>query len=161
VITVGIVSPGAMGSALGCALVAGGARVVATLDGRSTRTAQLVQGIELLPGLDDVLAVSDANLSIVSPGAALVVADAVACSTERFGARPLVGGLNAVAPATMHAVASRLGEAGPAAVDGSIANPPPRFAGATIVYLSGPRAAEFASGEGVARRGVAATQRSR
>src|SRR5919206_3947 len=37
--TVGIVSPGEMGSAVGAALRRGGARVVATLEGRSVRTA--------------------------------------------------------------------------------------------------------------------------
>ena len=57
-ITVGVVSPGAMGSALGRALVTGGARVVATVEGRSARTARLAERIELLPGLDDVAAAS-------------------------------------------------------------------------------------------------------
>ena len=144
-VTVGIVSPGAMGSAVGRVLAAGGARVVATLEGRSGRTAQLAEGIELLPGLDDVVTVSGIILSIVPPGAALEVADAVACSAERVGTRPLVADLNAIAPATMFAAATRLGEAGLVAVDGSISGPPPRLAGATTVYLSGPRAAEVAS----------------
>ena len=144
-ITVGIVSPGAMGAAVGRLLAAGGARVVATVEGRSARTAQLAEGIELLPTLDDVVAVSDTILSIVPPGAALEVADAVARSAERVGAQPVVADLNAIAPATMHAVASRLGEAGLLAVDGSISGPPPRLAGTTIVYLSGGRAAQVAS----------------
>jgi 3-hydroxyisobutyrate dehydrogenase-like beta-hydroxyacid dehydrogenase len=141
-VTVGIVSPGAMGSAVGRVLVAGSARVVATIAGRSTRTAQLAEGIELLPNLDDVVAASDTILSIVPPGAALDVATAIAGAAERAGVGPLVADLNAIAPATMDAVAARLGEAGLAAVDGSISGPPPRLAGTTIVYLSGPRAAE-------------------
>ena len=144
-ITVGVVSPGAMGSAVGRVLAAGGVRVVATVEGRSARTAQLAEGIELLPGPDDVVAASGIILSIVPPGAALEVADAVARSAERVGARPLVADLNAVAPVTMRSVASRLERAGLAAVDGSISGPPPRAAGTTIVYLSGPRAAEVAS----------------
>jgi 3-hydroxyisobutyrate dehydrogenase-like beta-hydroxyacid dehydrogenase len=45
----------------------------------------------------------------------------------------------------MGAVATRLGEAGLVALDGSISGPPPRLAGTTIVYLSGPRATEVAS----------------
>ncbi len=54
--TVGIVSPGAMGSALGRAWRAGGARVVATVEGRSARTRDLAHGLELLPTLADVVA---------------------------------------------------------------------------------------------------------
>ena len=110
---------------------------------REPRSSQ--RGIELLPTFDDVVAVSDTILSIVPPGAALEVADAVARSAERAGTRPLVADLNAIAPATMHAVANRLGEVGLVAVDGSISGPPPRLAGTTIVYLSGGRAAEVAS----------------
>ena len=61
--TVGIVSPGAMGSAVGQVLAAGGARVVATLEHRSARTAKLAEGIELLPSLDAVVeAVGDRPL---------------------------------------------------------------------------------------------------
>jgi len=145
VITVGIVSPGAMGAAVGRALAAAGTRVVATVEGRSARTRQLAQGIELLPALDDVIAASGIVLSIVPPGAALEVAGTIAAAADRTGARPLVSDLNAIAPATMEAVAARLGGAGLSAVDGSISGPPPRVAGTTVIYLSGPRAAQVAS----------------
>jgi 3-hydroxyisobutyrate dehydrogenase-like beta-hydroxyacid dehydrogenase len=143
--TVGIVSPGAMGSAVGHVLAAGGARVVATLEHRSARTAKLAEGIELLPTLDDVVETADVLLSIVPPGEALVVADAVADAARRTDANPTVADLNAIAPSTMQAVASRLEGAGLSAVDGSISGPPPRRAGATVVYLSGAGAAEVAS----------------
>ena len=143
--TVGIVSPGAMGSAVGHVLAAGGARVVATLEHRSARTAKLAEGIELLPSLDAVVEASQVVLSIVPPGEALAVAGAVADAASRTGARPTVADLNAIAPSTMEAVAARLERAGLSAVDGSISGPPPRRAGATIVYLSGVRAAEVAS----------------
>ena len=143
-VTVGIVSPGAMGSAVGHVLAAGGARVVATLEGRSARTAGLAEGIELLPSLDAVVAASEIVLSIVPPGAGLEVAAAVADAATRTGARPVVADLNAIAPATMDAVAVRLGSAGLSAVDGSISGPPPRRPGTTTVYLSGPRAGEVA-----------------
>jgi 3-hydroxyisobutyrate dehydrogenase-like beta-hydroxyacid dehydrogenase len=143
--TVGIVSPGAMGSAVGHVLAAGGARVVATLEHRSTRTARLAEGIELLPSLDDVVEASQVVLSIVPPGEAFAVADAVAEAASRTGAQPTVADLNAIAPSTMEAVAARLESAGLSAVDGSISGPPPRRAGATVVYLSGVRAAEVAS----------------
>jgi len=145
VIAVGIVSPGAMGSAVGRVLSTGGARVVATLDHRSARTAQLAEGIELLPSLDAVVEASQVVLSIVPPGEALAVAEAVAAAAGRTRAQPTVADLNAIAPATMAVVAERLEGAGLGVVDGSISGPPPRRAGATIVYLSGVRAAEVAS----------------
>ena len=59
--TVGIVSPGAMGSAVASALIRGGARVIATLDKRSERTARLAEGtgLEFLPDLEAVVEASD------------------------------------------------------------------------------------------------------
>jgi 3-hydroxyisobutyrate dehydrogenase-like beta-hydroxyacid dehydrogenase len=127
--TVGIVSPGAMGSAVGGSLRRGGARVVATVAGRSERTARLAEGLELLPSLADVVAAADVVLSIVPPDQAEAVARAVK------GA-PLLADLNAVSPET----ARRIG-----GVDGSISGPPPVEAGTTTIYLSGARAAEVAA----------------
>ena len=119
-----------MGSAVGGALLRGGARVVATVEGRSERTRRLSKGLELLPSLDAVVAEADVVLSIVPPTEAGAVAAAV------HGAR-LVADLNAVSPET----ARGLG----ADVDGSISGPPPVEAGTTRIYLSGPRAGEVAA----------------
>ncbi len=143
-ITVGIVSPGAMGAAVGRVLATTRARVVTTVQDRTARTEQLASGMDLVPTLDAVIAASDIVLSIVPPGAALEVAGAVAAAASRTSARPIVADLNAIAPATMEAVAHCLGTAGLDVVDGSISGPPPRAAGTTTVYLSGPRAAEVA-----------------
>jgi 3-hydroxyisobutyrate dehydrogenase-like beta-hydroxyacid dehydrogenase len=131
--TVGIVSPGAMGSALADALARGGARVVATLAGRSERTARLAGGapLELLPDLAAVVREADVVLSIVPPEAAPAVA------ADVRGAALFVD-LNAIAPATVRAFEGEI-------VDGSISGPPPWNAGTTRVYLSGPRAAEVAA----------------
>jgi 3-hydroxyisobutyrate dehydrogenase-like beta-hydroxyacid dehydrogenase len=130
--TVGIVSPGAMGSAIGAALLRGGARVVATVAGRSGRTARLTRdsGLELLPSLADVVAVAEVVLSIVPPDQA----EAVAVELSR--ARLMVD-LNAVSPATARRISDE--------VDGSISGPPPHRAGTTRIYLSGPRAGEVAA----------------
>ena len=57
--TVGIVSPGAMGAAVGRALAAAGAGIVATGEGRSAPTEQFARGIESLPSLADVVGASD------------------------------------------------------------------------------------------------------
>ena len=55
--TVGIVSPGAMGSAVGAAYREAGNRVVTTVVGRSARTAGLAEQaeLELVPDLDTVV----------------------------------------------------------------------------------------------------------
>jgi 3-hydroxyisobutyrate dehydrogenase-like beta-hydroxyacid dehydrogenase len=147
--TVGVVSPGAMGSAMADALVRGGARVVATLDGRSERTTRLAETapIELLPDLAAVVREARIVLSIVPPEASPAVAADIAraakdvCGSEPQGGPPLLVDLNAIAPAT----ACGLAELGLELVDGSISGPPPRKSGTTRVYLSGPRAEEVAA----------------
>jgi 3-hydroxyisobutyrate dehydrogenase-like beta-hydroxyacid dehydrogenase len=142
---VGIVSPGYMGAGLGWALREGGARVVATSAGRSARTDRLASdsGIELLPGLAEVVAAADVVLSVAPPDQALAVAWAVADAVAQTGARPVVADLNAVAPQTMAAVARAL-DAVPV-VDGSISGPPPTARPGARVYLSGGKAAEVAA----------------
>ena len=142
---VGIVSPGAMGSALGRTLRAGGSRVVVSLDGRSERSRRLATeaGLEDVGSLDVLLREAPVVLSVVHPGSALEVAEAIAANAQT--AMPLVADLNAVAPATAERIATTLHEAGLDMVDGSISGPPPREAGTTRVYLSGPRAAEVAA----------------
>lgn len=145
--TVGIVSPGAMGSAVGAAFLAGGSRVVATVAGRSGRTRRLAEraGLELLPDLDAVVAGSDLVLSIVPPDQATATAADLAASARRTGGRPLVADWNAVAPATARAIAELLADAELELVDGSISGGPPRVDYRTRVYLSGPRAREPAA----------------
>jgi 3-hydroxyisobutyrate dehydrogenase-like beta-hydroxyacid dehydrogenase len=141
-VVVGIVSPGAMGSGLARALAAGGARAVATVDGRGERTRSLARdsGVELLPTLDDVVAAADVVLSVVPPDRARTVAASIAEAISRVAARPIVVDLNAVSPATARDVAWALAAGGAEAVDGSISGPPPRPGGETRIYLSGARA---------------------
>ena len=131
--TVGIVSPGAMGSALADAL---DTRVLATLEGRSERTRRLAaraQRLELLPTLDDVLREADVVLSVVPPGEA----EGIGAAVRSAGADLLFVDLNAVSPETV----CRIG----ADVDGAISGPPPWRSETTRIYLSGSRAAEVAS----------------
>jgi 3-hydroxyisobutyrate dehydrogenase-like beta-hydroxyacid dehydrogenase len=144
---VGIVSPGAMGSAVGAAYLAAGNRVVATVDGRSARTTGLAEGaqLELLPDLDAVVGESELVLSIVPPGEAGASAAAIAAAASRTGSRPLVADWNAVSPATVRQLEQELAEAGLELVDGSISGGPPRADHRTRVYFSGRSAAELAA----------------
>jgi 3-hydroxyisobutyrate dehydrogenase-like beta-hydroxyacid dehydrogenase len=136
-VTIGIVSPGAMGSALGRAWAAGGARVVATVEGRSERTRGLAHGLELLPTLSDVVAAADVVVSVCPPGAAAVVLDDVIAAAGDH--RPVLADLNAVSPATMADLERRATGQGFHLVDGSISGGPPIPGGDTMVYLSGGR----------------------
>ena len=137
--TIGIVSPGAMGSAVGAAYAAGGQRAVVTVTGRSERTRGLAEaaGLELLSDLDAVVAESALVLSIVPPDQAAATAAAIAAAAGRTGARPLVSDWNAVSPATARELEQILDEAGLELVDGSISGGPPRADYTTRVYLSG------------------------
>ena len=136
--TIGIVSPGAMGSALGRAWARGGARVVATVAGRSERTRGLAHGLDLLPDLPSVVAASDLIVSVCPPGAASDVLDAVLAAAD--GSTPAYADLNAISPGLAVELAARAERAGLDFVDGSISGGPPAPGGDTLVYLSGERA---------------------
>jgi 3-hydroxyisobutyrate dehydrogenase-like beta-hydroxyacid dehydrogenase len=144
-VTIGIVSAGAMGSAVGAAYAGGGARAVTSVQGRSERTRALAAaaGLELLAGLDEVVRVSDIVLSIVPPERARAVAGDIAAAARHADADPLVADLNAVAPATVRAMQALYAGSGLELVDGSISGGPPRPDGSTRLYLSGARAAEL------------------
>ena len=145
--TVGVVSLGAMGSALADALARGGLRAVATLQGRSERTGRLAERahVELLPDLAAVVRQADVVLSIVPPEVATDAAKTVRDAAEATGHRPLFVELNAIAPATALRIESTLAARGLETVDGSISGPPPWRTGTTRVYLSGGRAQETAA----------------
>ena len=132
--TVGIVSPGEMGAGVGRRLHESGVRVVTALAGRGGRTREraAAAGIEDLGALPAVVREADLLLSILPPGRAFELAEAVGRD-----AGPLYVDCNAVSPATARAIGAAVGER---YVDAGIIGPPsaPRF------YASGPHAAELA-----------------
>jgi 3-hydroxyisobutyrate dehydrogenase-like beta-hydroxyacid dehydrogenase len=136
-----------MGSALGAALARGGEGVVATVAGRSERTARLAErgGLELLPDLRSAVAAARVVLSVVPPEAATAVVSEVTRATEGLEPKPLFVDLTAIAPATALGIASRAAVSGVDVVDGSISGPPPWRSGTTRIYLSGARAPEVAA----------------
>ncbi len=143
---VGVVSPGAMGSALADALTRGGARVVTTLAGRSQRTRRLAgkTSFELLDDLAAVVREADVVLSVVPPEAATAVARDIGRAARDQDVAPLLAELNAVAPATAVQIEDDARTNGVELADGSISGPPPWKPGTTRVYLSGRRAHEIA-----------------
>jgi 3-hydroxyisobutyrate dehydrogenase-like beta-hydroxyacid dehydrogenase len=136
-VTIGIFSPGAMGSALGRSWQLGGARVVTTVAGRSERTRSLADGLELLSSLDDVVEAADVVVSIGPPANAVTMATEIAAACKARQRRPLVADLNAVAPSTVNRIAAVLDSAGCEVLDGSISGGPPRPTTTTRLYLSG------------------------
>jgi 3-hydroxyisobutyrate dehydrogenase-like beta-hydroxyacid dehydrogenase len=143
---IGLVSPGAMGSAVGTALLGRGSEVVVALQGRSPRTsARAAQaGLQDVGTLPELVALSDLVVSVVPPSAALRVAAEVAAAIEVTGSRPVVVDANAISPARAREVAGVIELAGARYVDGGIVGGPPRAGSRTDLFLSGADAAEVA-----------------
>ena len=131
--TVAVISPGEMGSAVGRRLRDGGLRVVTSLAGRTERTRALAAdaGIEDAGSLAAAIDQADVVLSILPPGRALDLAEAVGRDPG-----PLYVDCNAVSPASACAIGRAVGER---YVDAGIIGAPaaPRF------YASGPHASEL------------------
>jgi 3-hydroxyisobutyrate dehydrogenase-like beta-hydroxyacid dehydrogenase len=121
-----------MGAAVGSLLVANGHDVRWASDGRSdaTRDRAEAAGLTDAGSLDAVCGASDVVISICPPEHAAGVADAV--RVTGFGG--VLVDANAVSPETARRIAPT--------VDGGVIGGPPRVAGTTRLYLSGPRAAD-------------------
>jgi 3-hydroxyisobutyrate dehydrogenase-like beta-hydroxyacid dehydrogenase len=137
---IGVLSPGAMGAALARTWQRSGARVVTTTAGRSARTQQLAEGLELVDSIDEVVRAADLVVSVVPPARAVANAEQIAAAALRRQVRPVVADLNAISIPTLEWITSVLTEAGCAVIDGSISgNPPhPDSGQETRIYLSGP-----------------------
>ncbi len=139
---VGLLHPGEMGSAVGATLVAGGARVLWTSQGRGARTRERAQeiGLEDAGSLEPLVGRAEVIVSVAPPHAALEVARAVAAL--RFAGTFVDA--NAVAPETAREI-GRIAERGGARfVDGGVIGPANRKPGAARIYLAGPEAARVA-----------------
>lgn len=136
---IGVLHPGMMGAAVGAQLVAGGHRVSWCPAGRSERTAARAKdaGLHAAGSLGELLAGSDIVFSICPPANASDIAEQVAA--HRYAG--LFVEANAINPARMASIATRLREGGATVVDGSIIGPPPGGRATARVYLSGPGAA--------------------
>ena len=134
--TILLLHPGAMGSSLGAALVAGGHSVYWVTDGRSeaTRARADADSLTPTPDLESGLRGAEIVLSVCPPAAAPAVAAEVATA----GYRGIYVDANAVSPDRGRAVASTVTDAGATAVDAGIIGPPAREGAPTLLYLSGP-----------------------
>ena len=140
--TVGLLHPGEMGSVVGAAARAGGARVLWISEGRSSLSHEraLSAGLEDVGTLAALVARSDVILSVCPPHAAFEMASAV----ESLGFKGLYIDANATSPATARGIAGIVESAGGTFVDGGIIGPPPAKRGDARLYLSGGAASQAA-----------------
>lgn len=139
--TIGVIGTGDMGSAVGGAVMRAGYRVVTAGEGRGAESRRLAaaQGIEDLGSLEAVVRSADLLLSIVPPAAAAAFAQSTARAMRATGARPVFADCNAVAPATVRAIARELTAMGAAFADVGIVGRGPGPGGErTRFYVSGP-----------------------
>ena len=144
--TVGIISPGDMGSGIGEKLAKNGARVLVALDARSERTRSLAAaaGLEDVGTVEQMVSEATHVLSVMVPSEATSAAERVAGALQRTGATPIYADLNAISPGTTRRIGEIIEAAGVRFVDGGIIGEPPRGNVNPRIYASGPHAAELA-----------------
>jgi hypothetical protein len=146
---VGVLHPGAMGAAVGSALRPRAGAVIWAAAGRSRATSKRAELADLV-GVPDVAALarrSDVIVSVCPPHAARATAEEVAAALDEAGrsatTTPVYVDANAVSPATVGDIAALLGA--DRVVDGAIIGPPAWEPGHTVLWLSGPAAADVAA----------------
>jgi 3-hydroxyisobutyrate dehydrogenase-like beta-hydroxyacid dehydrogenase len=142
-LTIGLLHPGEMGSAVGQCLAAAGHEVLWAPEGRSAETAARAgaAGLTAADDLADLIRRADVIMSVCPPHAAVGIARQVAqAQPAAFGG--VYVDANAISPATAREIAAIV-EAGRASyVDGGIIGTPPVAPGFIRIYLSGRRAEE-------------------
>jgi L-threonate 2-dehydrogenase len=143
--TVAVISPGAMGSAVGRRLAESGIEVRTCLAGRSEASVARARQAGMIGASDTQIAAADFILSIVPPGDALGLAERLAPVLTEARRKPIYVDCNAVNPDTVHRIAAVIAATGCQFVDGGIIGPPPRTGARTVIYLSGPEATGVAA----------------
>ena len=144
--TVGILSPGDMGAAIGSVLRQSGLDVITCLKDRSqlTRLRAAEAGIQDVADVDELVRSADVVLSVLVPAEARSIADSVAASLQRTDARPAFVECNAIAPQTVRTIEAVITQAGAAFIDAGIIGNPPRHPGdGTRFFCSGPDTSAF------------------
>lgn len=139
--TIGLVSTGDMGHAVGRTLREGGFTVLTALAGRSERSRGLAAqaGIEDAGSLASLVERVDLLMSVMPPSAALEFATEVAALMAAGGATPLFADCNAIAPATSRTIAGIITAAGADYLDAGIIGMPPGRKSPSRLYVSGNR----------------------
>ncbi|MGH3768623.1 MAG: DUF1932 domain-containing protein [Pseudonocardiaceae bacterium] len=133
-VAVGLLHPGRMGAAIAAQITSNGHTILWCPDGRSPATLRRAEDAGLRPvPLGELLADSEVVVSICPPA----VAEEIATTVAGFGYRGIYVEANAISPARMLRIASRVAEAGTTVVDGCIFGPPPGGQPPARLYLAG------------------------
>jgi 3-hydroxyisobutyrate dehydrogenase-like beta-hydroxyacid dehydrogenase len=138
---IGLLHPGAMGTALGSALVGAGQEVAWCSAGRSADTAHRAAAA----GFTDVATIQRLLSSCSMVVAVCPPEGAVELATEVSGYEGVYVDANAISPATAERIGQLVSEGGGSYVDASIIGLPPTAAGQTRLYLSGAQAETVAA----------------
>ena len=140
--TVGVMSPGDMGSGVGGVLKKNGLRVLTALDGRSDASKKRAaeEDFEDVESLDELVKQCDLVLSILVPSEALLFAQDIAEAIVRTNSEIAVADCNAVSPATGIKIDEIITAAGGKFIDSGIIGPSPRMGASPRFYASGEHA---------------------
>jgi len=131
--TIGILSPGDMGSGLGRLLRKHSFRVVTNLEGRSPRSKELAQGagFEDLGSDHALLTSADIIISVLVPSSSTATAERIAACSKEIGKEHLRTKFyidaNAVAPRTVRQMSTLFADSSITFIDGAIIGGPPRL----------------------------------
>jgi 3-hydroxyisobutyrate dehydrogenase-like beta-hydroxyacid dehydrogenase len=125
-LTIAVLAPGAMGSAVARRLKDHGARVLTQLAGRSQATAERAAAAGMIAASDTEIAAADIILSIVPPGEAVALAERLAGVIAAGSKKPVFVDCNAVNVETVETIARIIAAAGAPFVDAGIIGLPPR-----------------------------------
>lgn len=143
--SVGILSPGDMGHAVGQLLKEHELDVITSLAGRSHRTRELSEkaGIAEVPTMGELVRRADAVLAITVSEAVPGLCDEVATAVRATGADLLYAECNAISPKMSREMELVFMDSGARYVDASIIGSPPKNGSSPRFYASGPHAVEF------------------
>jgi len=135
---VAIIAQGQMGSAVGKRLTEHGVTVLTSLSGRSFASIKRAEAAGMRAVSPDTIAHADIILSIVPPGEAEALAQALAPPLAESARKPFYVDCNAVNPETVKRIANTIEATGCRFIDGGIIGGPPKpnYNGPTF-YLSG------------------------
>jgi 3-hydroxyisobutyrate dehydrogenase-like beta-hydroxyacid dehydrogenase len=145
-VVVTVIAPGAMGAAVGKRLVDNGAKVLTSLNGRSSETQARAKAAGIVSASDEDIARADFILSILPPGDALALAKRFVPALMASNAKPVYADCNAINPKTVERVAAVIAPTECPFVDAGIIGQPPKPGDAgPRIYASGPSAPRLAA----------------
>lgn len=140
---VAVISPGAMGSAIGKRLRQNGAVVRTSLTGRGKASVARAEAAGMVGVADAMLASSDVILSVVPPSEAFGLAQRLAPQLAVASHKPIFVDCNAISPDSVRQVGGIVSASGARFVDACIIGLPPEPGGkGPTIYLSGQSASD-------------------